>query len=1086
MGSATVEELVSRSASRVAQALQESAGRGGTEADFRREAARVLEETALEAGLVLKPRDEYSVARGRVDSLYNRLVLEYKRPGTLRPSNAGHANKSVIEQVEGYILDVARRERREASRLAGVVTDGFYFIFVRRVGDGWSIDEPVAVNEGSAELFLRLLFSLATGAALVPENLLADFGPRTDNAKRSVRALYRALHRSKHPLVIKLFEQWATFFGEATDYREWASRIEGKEEFQSFVRGMGLEPRYVEAPRVFFALHTYYALLIKLIAFLAAEHFAGGSHLSLQKLGCTEGADLRWAFAALERGDPFRDYGIRNFLEGDFFGWYLPAWDEEVEWAAARLARQLAKYDPGTLELAPENARDLLKKLYHYLLPRDIRHDLGEYYTPDWLAERLIRQTLGEADLGNPRKRVLDPACGSGTFLVALIRHIRDRAGRKKSDARETLMLILQNVVGIDLNPLAVIAARTNYLLALGDLLKARLADRPIDIPVYQADSVLTPQPGTGIFEDNVYPLTTSVGVFRIPACFADRQRLDALANLLDEATEAGVAEDAFLARVSSAGIVEPEEMAVAEGDIRLLYRQLRELHDEGLDGVWARIVKNTFAPLFLEPCHYVVGNPPWVNWENLPDDYRSRTKPLWEYYKLFPHEGMDTILGKGKKDISMLMTYVAAHRYLRQGGKLGFLLSQSLFKASAASQGFRRFCLPDGTPFGPLVVEDMTELDPFERATNRPTVAVFAKGHAVRYPVSYQYWKKRQTGRGSAIGFDTPYAAVSSEKVTYREWFAEPVDAGDPTSAWLTGRRWSIRALRKVLGSSHYTAHEGCNTGGANAVFWVDIVSPRPGGFAIVANITEGARREVPRTQASVEPELLYPLLRGRDVRRWSAVPSGHILMTQDPSTRRGISREVMEARYPKAHSYLSRFEVLLRRRAAFRRYFKDADPYWSMFNVSLFTFAPWKVVWREVANEVEAAVVGRADVLGVAKPVIPDHTCILVDCASEEEAHYLCAVLNSAPSRLAIKNYIVLHPDPHVLKHVSIPRFSPKNTAHVRLAELSQQAHEAAKQTEWQRVARIQGQVDRWAAALWGLTDEESAEIRRSLEDS
>ncbi len=90
----------------------------------------------------------------------------------------------------------------------------------------------------------------------------------------------------------------------------------------------------------------------------------------------------------MERGGLFREYGIRNFLEGDFFGWYLAAWDEDIEEALSILVKRLAEYDPGTLELAPENARDLLKKLYHYLLPREIRHDLGEYYTPDWLAER--------------------------------------------------------------------------------------------------------------------------------------------------------------------------------------------------------------------------------------------------------------------------------------------------------------------------------------------------------------------------------------------------------------------------------------------------------------------------------------------------------------------------------------------------------------------------------------------------------------------------------------------------------------------------------------------------------------------------
>ncbi len=1076
-----VETSAAEQAKGVAEALLRIARRGGTEADFRREAARLLEEAGARAGLTIVPRDEFSVARGRVDSVYNRLVLEYKRPGVIRESNQGGRNQDVIQQVKDYILDVAKRERREAQRLAGVATDGFFFIFVRRVGEGWSVDDPAPVNPASTERFLRLLFSLSAGAALVPENLVEDFGPRTLRAQRAVRALYTALHASKHPLVLKLFEQWRLFFSEATDYKEWAERIESKEEFRSFVRGMGLDPRYAEAPKVFFALHTYYALVIKLVASLAAARFAGDSARPLSNLASKQGEKLREALADLERGGLFREYGIRNFLEGDFFGWYLAAWDHDIEEATGKLLQRLAEYDPGTLELAPENARDLLKKLYHYLLPREIRHDLGEYYTPDWLAERLIIQTLGERDLGDPTKRVLDPACGSGTFLVILIKYIKERMAKRKLKPADALDAILHNVVGFDLNPLAVIAARTNYLLALGDLLKARTGD--IDIPVYQCDSILTPSLGTDLFTNGAYLLKTSVGEFRVPAVFAERERMDALANVLDECVESGVGKDAFLYRLRDAAGLPAKEMGEAEEDLVKLFQHLKELHDQGLNGVWARIIKNAFAPLFLEPCDYLVGNPPWVNWESLPDDYRLQTKPLWEHYGLFPHGGMDAILGKGKKDIAMLMTYVSIDRYLKEGGKLGFVLPQNLFKTSGAGQGFRRFLLPKDKPFGPLVVEDMVELNPFEGATNRTAVAVFVKGKPVRYPVSYQYWKKRREGRGSAIAFDTPYEEVTTKKITFRAWHAEPVDKKDLTSGWITARRQALQALRSVLGQSSYSAHAGSFTGGANAIYWVEIVSERPGGLSIVTNVTEGAKREVGSTQAAVESELLYPLLRGRDIVRWGASPSIHILMMQDPKTRRGIAVETIEKKFPKAHSYLAKFERILRGRAAFRRYFRDTDPYWSMFNISPYTFAPWKVVWREQASTFTAAVVGPQH----RRPVIPDHKLMMVAVESRAEAHYLCAALNSAPSCLAVAAYAIqTQIDTHVLENVSIPQFSRTNKTHLRLAELSEAAHKATAKGDASEIKKIEDEIDQAAARLWGLKDEDLAEIRRSLEEA
>ena len=1076
-----IEKIAAEQAPRVAKELLDAARRGGTEADFRREAARILEQAASVAGLTIVPRDEFSVARGRVDSVYNRLVLEYKRPGVIRDTNEGRSNQDAIQQVKDYILDVAKREKREAHRLAGVATDGFHYIFVRRVGEGWSEPELMPVNAASTELFLRLLFSLAHGVALVPENLVEDFGPRTLRAQRAVRALYTALHTSKHPLVLKLFEQWRLFFSEATDYKEWAESIESKEEFRTFVKGMGLDPRYAEAPKVFFALHTYYALLIKLVASLAAARFAGGASAPLAGLAGKEGEQLKEAFTNLERGGLFREYGIRNFLEGDFFGWYLAAWDDDIEGAVGKLVHRLSEYDPGTLELAPENARDLLKKLYHYLLPREIRHDLGEYYTPDWLAERLIIQTLGSRDLGDPTKRVLDPACGSGTFLVILIKYIKKRVAERKLEPTEALEATLRNVIGFDLNPLAVIAARTNYLLALGDLLKARKGD--IDIPVYQADSVLTPSRGKGLYDGDVCIIKTSVGEFRVPAAFAESEPMDALANVLDESVESGVSEDAFFAQLEKAVHMPAKEVKTVEKELKALYVRLRELHDQGLNGVWARIIKNAFAPLFIEPCDYVVGNPPWVNWESLPDDYRQQTIPLWQHYGLFPHGGMDTILGKGKKDISMLMTYVAADRYLRDHGKLGFVLPQNLFKTSGAGQGFRRFLLPKNKPFGPLVVEDMVELNPFEGATNRTAVAVFVKGKVVSYPVPYQYWKKRESGRGSAIGFDTPYEEVTTQKITSRSWYAEPVDRKDPTSAWITARRKALQALHNVLGKSPYEAHEGSNSGGANGIYWVEIVGDRPGGLSIIANVTEGAKKKIPSTQAAVETELLYPLLRGRDVGRWSANPSAHILMAQDRETRRGIAVETMQKKCPKAHSYLAKFEKILRARPAFKRYYRETDPYWSMFNVSGFTFSPWKVVWREQASTFTASVVGPFR----DQPIVPDHKLMMVETNSRVEAHYLCAALNSSPACLAIAGYAIqIQMNTHILENIAVPHFAKGNRTHVRLAELSEAAHKAAAKGETAEIKKLEDEIDLAAAKLWHLSDDDVAEIKRSLEEA
>jgi len=150
----------------------------------------LFEEIAEQADIKLDVRDEFRIAKGRVDAVYNRLVIEYEHPGALRHERGKGGNPHAVQQVKDYILGVAKKHRREESRLAGVAMDGYYFIFVRRVGEGWIEDDPVPTNAASAAYFLRLLFSLSVGAALVPENLINDFGPKTLQAQRAVRAIY--------------------------------------------------------------------------------------------------------------------------------------------------------------------------------------------------------------------------------------------------------------------------------------------------------------------------------------------------------------------------------------------------------------------------------------------------------------------------------------------------------------------------------------------------------------------------------------------------------------------------------------------------------------------------------------------------------------------------------------------------------------------------------------------------------------------------------------------------------------------------------------------------------------------------------
>jgi SAM-dependent methyltransferase len=1081
-------EQIRKQSPRFAELVKVAAAQSRNEAEFERQINNEIERLSKWLGVNLLFYEQYTLIDGRADAVYNRLVIEYEKPGVLRDNLNHKQTAHAVEQVKTYIEGLAKAERHDRDRLLGVAFDGHYFIFVRYHQGRWNVEPPLAVNEASCERFLRALFSLASGRALIPQNLVEDFGNQNALSQQVTAALYRALAQHPDGLTARLFEQWRLFFGETAGAEAAAGKVAHRSELRAFFKGMGLKLEDADMPRFFFALQTYFAFLVKNIARLVLQAYAAGSlgATPLTTVAGMRGEALRQELQKLENGDIFRALGLKNLLEGDFFAWYLHAWDKGVEAALSQVLSRLAEYNPVTVRDDPLLARDLLKKLYHYLLPREIRHDLGEFYTPDWLAERLLNQ-LDEplfrmpkpgARVPKPDKRLLDPACGSGTFLILAARALKANCQQFGLSEADTLEVILNSIAGIDLNPLAVMAARVNLLLAIADLLPYRR--REVELPIYLADSILTPVEGRQLFEQDRRILETAVGNLPVPAAVNTRAGLERLTDLLDEYVRGGFETAAFLARCrADLPNLGNQDQAV----LRDLFETLRGLHQQGLNGVWARVVKNAFMPLFLEPFDYVVGNPPWINWESLPPAYRERSAPLWQEYGLFVHSGMDTILGKGKKDLSTLMTYVVADRYLKPGGKLAFVITQSAWKTAGAGQGFRRFRLgQDGAPLQVVHVDDLSRLQVFEGASTRTSVFVLRKGEATRYPVPYTYWQK--TSRGQGLDYDSTLEEVSAQ--TRRlQLQAAPVDKNDPTSAWLTARPRALTAIQKLLGRSEYQAHAGAYSGGANAVYWLEKITIRPDGPWVVRNLTEGAKRGVDQVTAEIEPDLLYPLLRGRDVRRWQAQPSAYLLMTQDPQTRRGLDPQIMQTLYPKTWAYLKRFEAILRERKS--RGVSDmvakGAPFYTMFAVGEYTFAPWKVVWGRMGNRIEAAVVSNA---------IPQETISFVACNSEDEAHYIAALINSVAFQCAAYSYSQAggksFGSPHILENICVRQFSSLDKNHQELSELSRRAHAIRASNDPTAEAGLQeveAAVDRAAARAWGLTDDELTALQASLEE-
>ena len=296
-----------------------------------------------------------------------------------------------------------------------------------------------------------------------------------------------------------LFNDWKRVFHQVCGYS--AGNIQGLE------RTFDISDKEIDYEALLFSIHTYYALIMKLIAAevasLTSEAFLQSYVEKIRYASLDSSSALKKEFNNLEDGAVFYSIGIKNFLEGDYFSWYIDNWDQQIVKSLRSLIDVLCLYEAGTIELEPENVQDLLKSLYQFLVPKEIRRKLGEYYTPDWLADFVLDEVGYNGEVEN---RLLDPGCGSGTFLVSAIKRAKEYCYQSSRPKSEAINLILNNIVGFDLNPLAVIASRTNYLLALGDLQRFRTGD--IEIPIYLSDSILV-ETKVDLFGKELYVLRT-------------------------------------------------------------------------------------------------------------------------------------------------------------------------------------------------------------------------------------------------------------------------------------------------------------------------------------------------------------------------------------------------------------------------------------------------------------------------------------------------------------------------------------------------------------------------------------------------
>jgi len=561
--------------------------------------------------------------RRRIDVEAGFTVFEVKRD--LR---TGNVRADAVNQLTGYVM---ARTKAMQQRYVGVLTDGAEWHLYNLAGDHLVLISSLEIDPSSPdvdELCLWLEGVLATAERITPTpyeigaRLGAD-SPAHALDISDLTTLYQA--HSALPTVQLKRQLWAKLLTTA------------------------LGTAFPDEDQLFIE-HTLLVTTAEIIA-----HAIVG----------IDPADSSISPAVLVRGGLFAQAQITGVVDHDFFDWVaeVPGGQQWIR----TLARRLARFAWDRVE------HDVMKVLYESVISTDERHRLGEYYTPDWLAEEIVSHVI-TAPL---EQRVLDPGCGSGTFLFHAIRQYlkaAESAGMPNADA---VSGVTNHVTGIDVHPVAVTFARVTYLLAIG-MERLQASDRPaIAIPVYLGDSVQWSHGETLAHAEGLSIPTEGGGLWANDLRFPERLLDDAgrfdqlVSELADRAADrAPGAPVPLLTAIFRRYAVHPDDQRV----VTETFAVMCQLHDEGRNHIWGYYVRNLARPLWLAQSanrvDALVGNPPWLAFRYMPAAMQVSFKELSENRNLWAGSAVAT-----NQDLSGLFTVRCTELYLRNGGRFGFVM---------------------------------------------------------------------------------------------------------------------------------------------------------------------------------------------------------------------------------------------------------------------------------------------------------------------------------------------------------------------------------------------------------------------------
>ena len=393
----------------------------------------------------------------------------------------------------------------------------------------------------------------------------------------------------------------------------------------------------------------------------------------------TFGIDLRTLAAAapddLLAGQRFRrQTGLQGVVESDFFSWPSETGGQPI---IKTLADRISRFNwQGNFP------NDIASILYQCVIPADERRQLGEYYTPEWLARDMVSELVTDP----LAQRVLDPACGSGTFIVEAVRHYIARADAEGVSKEKVFDGLHAAVTGIDVHPVAVHLARAAWTMAAKPAISAG-ATGEISAPIYLGDALQLRYRSDDMFAEHEVAIVVENDIaarngealeLKFPrALVDDAQTFDGLITDIGDHIEYGGNAVSALAAHRIPEKHRPMLLSTID--------TLQKLHDQGRNHVWTYYIRNMVRPVSLShsKVDVVIGNPPWLN-------YRNTSSILREALVQQSRNNYDIWAGgryATQQDVAGLFFARSVDLYLREGGKIGMVMPHSALQAGQYSR---------------------------------------------------------------------------------------------------------------------------------------------------------------------------------------------------------------------------------------------------------------------------------------------------------------------------------------------------------------------------------------------------------------